>query len=185
MSLSAAFVQWGYPAVLFCILNLECGKCQLIYLWTVLNKKDQSNNIANMQLHEFSQNKNNLLNHITELIKKFNIPTAHTDLQNISKGKWKSTVVKHIRKYANNHCVKRGKNLSKLRYLFKHKQEMMKEKYMSKLSRSEASTIFKLCTRMIHLKNNFRNIYKNDILRPQCKKKNKMWKNTYLANVKN
>ena len=47
---------------------------------------------------------------------------------------------------------------------------MMKEKYMRKLSRSEASTIFKLCTRMIHLKNNFRNIYKHDILCPRCKK---------------
>ena len=69
----------------------------------VLNKKDQSSDIAKMQLHEFSQNKNNLLNHITGLIKKLNIPTAHTDLQNVSKGKWKSTVVKHIRKYANNH----------------------------------------------------------------------------------
>ena len=64
-------------------LNLECEKCQLIYLRTVLNKTDQSNDIENMQLHEFSQNKNNLLNHITELIKKFYIPTAHTDLQNI------------------------------------------------------------------------------------------------------
>ena len=40
---------------------------------------------------------------------------------------------------------------------------MMKEKYMSKLSRSKASAIFKLRTRMIHLKNNFRNIYKHDI----------------------
>ena len=33
-----------------------------------------------MQLSEFSQNKNNLLNHITGFIKKFNIPTDHIDL---------------------------------------------------------------------------------------------------------
>ena len=52
----------------------------------------------------------------------------------------------------------------KLRCLFKHKQEMMKEKHMSKLSSSEVSTIFKLRVRMIHLKNSFRNIYKHDIL---------------------
>ena len=151
-------------------LNLECEKCQLKYLWTLLNKKDQSSDIANMQLSEFSQNKNNLLKHITGLIKKFNVPTSHMDLQNISKDKWKSTLVKHIRKYANNHCVTKGKNLSKLKYLFQHKQEMMKEKYMSKLSRSEASTIFKLRTRTINLKNNLRNIYKHDILCPRCKK---------------
>ena len=51
---------------------------------------------------------------------------------------------------------------------------MMKEKYMSKLPRSDASTIFKQSTRMIHLKNNFRNIYKHDILCPQCKKEQDM-----------
>ena len=123
-----------------------------------------------MQLSVFIQNKNNLLNHITGLIKKFNIITAHIDLQNISKDKWKNTVAKHIRTYTNNHCVTKERNLSKLRYLFKHKQEMMKEKYMSKLSRSEASAIFKLRTRIIHLKNNSRNLYKRDILCPWCKK---------------
>ena len=63
-------------------LNSECEKRQLIYWWTLLNKKDQSSDIANMQLSKFSQNKNNLLNDITGLIKKFNIPTAHIDLQN-------------------------------------------------------------------------------------------------------
>ena len=51
---------------------------------------------------------------------------------------------------------------------------MMKEKYMSKLPRSDASTIFKLCTRMIHLKSNFRNIYKHDILCPRFKKEQDM-----------
>ena len=127
-----------------------------------------------MQLNEFSQNKNDLLNHITGLIKEFNIPIAHIELQNISKGKWKSTVAKPIKKYANNHCVTKGKNLSKLKYLFKHRQEMMKEKYKNKLSRSEASAIFKLRTRMIHLKRNFRNIYKHDILCPRCKKEQDM-----------
>ena len=83
-------------------------------MWTLLNKKDQCNDIANIQLSEFSQNKNNLLNRFTGLIKKSNISTAHIDLQNMSKGKWKSILVKHIRKYANNHFVRKGKNLSKL-----------------------------------------------------------------------
>ena len=66
-----------------------------------------------------------------KIIKKFSIPTAHTVLHNLSKGKWKSTIVKHVTKYVN-HCATKGKNLSKLRYLFRHKQEMMKEKYIKK-----------------------------------------------------
>ena len=44
---------------------------------------------------------------------------------------------------------------------------MVKEKYMSKLSKSEASTIFKLRARMIHLKNSFTNDYKRDIQCPR------------------
>ena len=80
----------------------------------------------------------------------------------------------HKEKYAKHHCITKGKNLSKLKYIFTHEQEMMKEKYMSKLSRSEASAIFKLRTRMIHLKNNFRNIYEHDILCSRCKKEQDM-----------
>ena len=132
-----------------------------------------------MQLSKFSQNKSNLLKRITRLIKKLNIPTPHIDLQNISKSKWKSTAVKHMVKYANSHCETKRKNLSKLKYLFKHKQEMIKENYMYKLSRSEASAIFKLCTTMIHLKNDFRNIYKYDILFPQRKKEEDMEENLF------
>ena len=50
---------------------------------------------------------------------------------------------------------------------------------MSKLSRSEASTIFKLHTKMIHLKNNFRNICKHDILGPRCKKEQDVEENLF------
>ena len=71
-------------------------------------------------------------------------------LRNISNGKWKSTVVKHIRKNANNHCVTKKKESLKTKIFIMHKQEMMKEKYLCKLWRSEASTIFKLRTRIIY-----------------------------------
>ena len=137
-----------------------------------------------MQLSEFSQNKNNLLNHITRLIKKFNTLTANIDLQNLSKGKWKCTVVKHIVKYANNYCVKKIKNLSKLRYIFKNKQELMKEKYMCKLSRSAASEIFKQRARMFHFKK-ISETSINAIFYAYDVKKNKMWKNIYLESAKN
>ena len=65
---------------------------------------------------------------------------------------------------------------------------MMKEKYMSKLPRSDASTIFKLRTRMIHLKNNSdikSEISINMISYAHNAKKNKIWKKTYLEIMKN
>ena len=51
-------------------LNLECEKRQLMYFWTLLNKMNESNDIANIQLSEFSENKSNFLNLITGLTKK-------------------------------------------------------------------------------------------------------------------
>ena len=56
---------------------------------------------------------------------------------------------------------------------------MMKEKYMCKLSRSEKSRIFKLRTKMIHLKNNFKNIYKRDIICSRCDKEQDVEENLF------
>ena len=55
---------------------------------------------------------------------------------------------------------------------------MMKEKYMSKLSRTEASTTLKLCTRMINLKA-ISEISINTISYAHDAEKNKMWQSIY------
>ena len=53
---------------------------------------------------------------------------------------------------------------------FKKKKEPKREQYIKSLTRSEASIKFKLRTRMIKLKNNFRNNRNGDILCPRCDK---------------
>ena len=53
---------------------------------------------------------------------------------------------------------------------------------MYKLSRSEKSTIFELRTRMIHLKNNFRNIYKHIFLCLKYKKRTR-YRRTFIWEV--
>ena len=53
-----------------------------------------------------------------------------------------------------------GKDKSKVRHLIDNKKEWnagIRPKYMQKLSREKASMIFKARTRMIDVKNNFRN----------------------------
>ena len=59
----------------------------------------------------------------------------------------------------------------------------MKEKCMNNLSRSEASTIFRMCTKMIHSKT-ISEISKNMISYANDAKKNKMLKNNYLKSAK-
>ena len=59
---------------------------------------------------------------------------------------------------------------------------MMKEKYVSKLSRSEALTIFKLRTRMIHLKK-ISETSINMISYAHDEEKNKIWKSIYIIHT--
>ena len=68
------------------------------------------------------------------------------------------------------YCTKKSINLSKLRTLNKYKKEPKREQYIKSLTRSEASIIFKLRTRMLNLKYNFGNNTKGDILCPRCHK---------------
>ena len=68
------------------------------------------------------------------------------------------------------YCTKKSINLSKLTTLSKYKKEPKREQYIKSLTRSEASIIFKLRTRMLNLKNNFRNNTNGDILCPRCHK---------------
>ena len=73
--------------------------------------------------------------------------------------------------FNNEYCTKKSINLSKLTTtLNKYKKEPKREQYIKSITRSEASIIFKLRTRMINLKNNFRNNTNGDILCPRCHK---------------
>ena len=49
-----------------------------------------------------------------------------------------------------------------------YKKVLKKETYVHILSKSEASMLFKARTRMLNLKNNYKNHYKEDLLRPRC-----------------
>ena len=65
-----------------------------------------------------------------------------------------------------------GKDKSKIQHLLDGKQEEWKPgkrtEYMNKLTRKQASTIFKARTRMLNVKNNYRNNYQNTECR-MCK----------------
>ena len=75
-------------------------------------------------------------------------------------------------KYFKNKIIRDGLEKSKVRHLVENKTEWnagVRPKYMQELSRESASIIFKARTRMIDIKNNFRNKY-NDLLCRVCKK---------------
>ena len=72
------------------------------------------------------------------------------------------------RQYLKNKLLNDSKDKSKVKHLLEGKLEWKagtRPKYMEELSRENASTIFKARTRMIEVKNNFRNKYNDQSCR--------------------
>ncbi len=77
-----------------------------------------------------------------------------------------------------------GKEKSKVQYILKGMKEWKpidRVQYMSKLTRKQVSILFKARTRMLDVKNNFRNKYRDEFCRgcgtiPETQK-NMLWKN--------
>ena len=149
-------------------INLEIEKRQLNYLWVLLNAEDQSNDLLQLQLTEFKSNCDNLGNHFLNLLRKFNITEPLTTIAKLSKNKWKKLIAKKITEFNNEYCSKKSQKLSKLTTLNKYKKQPKPEKYIKELKRTEAAIIFKLRTRMLNLRNNFRNTAKGKIECPRC-----------------
>ena len=81
------------------------------------------------------------------------------------KKKWKEIVNQKVMEEENKRYATSAEKLSKLRHLNIVKKEIKKEKYLE-LSRSEASVIFRLRTRMLPLKNNMNS--SGDVSCPRC-----------------
>ena len=103
----------------------------------------------------------------------------------LSKNKSKKLLQEKLLQLNNEYCTKKSINLSKLTTLNKYKKEPKREQYIKSLTRSDASIIFKLRTRTLNLKNNFRNTKKNQIYYGQDATKKLTTTSTYLNDVTN
>ena len=77
-----------------------------------------------------------------------------------SKYKLKKTLLEKITEYAQKEIIKGAENKSKMKYYLEGKQTWKPKNratYMNKLTRNQASTIFKARTRMLKVKANYKN----------------------------
>ena len=101
-------------------------------------------------------------------LKELNISEALTGKKDTVKRKIKQKTMQYFK----SKIEKDGENKSKVKYLLDGIQDWKpcnRQKYMMKLSRINASTIFKARTRMIDAKNNFRGMYEPNLLCRACK----------------
>ena len=100
----------------------------------------------------------------------------------MAKSKWKKIVKTKIEEKANEIYKNECKKLKKLKCLNQYKAKIKHERYMDILQQKQARILFKLRTRMISVRNNFKNKYE-DLMCPRCKKE--IDDEKHLQNVKN
>ena len=108
------------------------------------------------------------IHHARETCKKYNI--TEEDISG-TKRKTYSIISQKIKAGYQNKIDREGIHKSKVKYLQEGAgswEPNVKRQYMKKLNRNDCSTIFKARTRMIEVKNNYRNKYRNNICRA-CK----------------
>ena len=145
---------------------------QIIFLWDLIHYKNRCNDIFKIQV-SMGADKRTIVQLILEKLKKYEIEQDISAISNLTKRKWKKIVKHKVWKKANEWFLSELQRLSKLETLKRYKQEIKLEKYVTELSRSEATLIFKSRTRMLNTKNNFRNSRKSTLEYPRCQKENR------------
>ena len=100
----------------------------------------------------------------------------------MTKSKWKKLVKIKIEEKPNEIYKNECEKLKKLKCLNQYKAKVKRERYMDILKQKQTRILFKLRTRMINVRNNFKNKYE-DLMCTRCKKE--IDDEKYLQNVKN
>ena len=152
------------------VLYIESG---LLDARTIINK----NRI--MMEHRIKEGQNNLMKQLilTEHKGSWNKETEKikNDLQVTAQdllGK-KYTVKQNIKEKATKHMIEKmleeGQNKSKVQFLLENKKNTWnpgtRPEYMNKLTRTQTSTLFKCRTRMLEVKENFKNMFTDNTCR--------------------
>ena len=89
---------------------------QLLYLWKLVNKKDQANDVYLIQSHECKTNTGSIASYHNLLLVTYGITTDENGLSKTSKAKWKKIVKSKISHQADQSYKTESSKLSKLCY---------------------------------------------------------------------
>ena len=130
---------------------------QLLYLWKLVNKKDQAHDVYRIQSHECETNTGSIASYYKQLLVTYDITTNENGLSKTSKEKWKKIVKSKISHQANQWWYKtESSKLSKLQEINKRKKITKREKYVTQFKRPDVSLLIKARSRMLSSKNNFK-----------------------------
>ena len=135
-------------------LNIEERK--LMYLHKAFTSKTRINDISHIQIEKYNNNKESIINCNITLLEKYNINETKETISLMAKSKWKKIVKTKIEEKANEIYKNECEKLKKLKWLNQCKAKIKRERYMDILQQKQGRILFKLRTRMISVRNNFK-----------------------------
>ena len=155
----------------FYCLTQKINYHQMIYLWKIYNMNNNRlvRKVINVQKEHFQNDGYCRINYVEGKIMQIYFEDTNVPIpNNYTKTKWKKLVKQRITDISNKKFLHESNIRSKMTMIIQHKQKIKKEPYMQ-LTREHASTIFKIRTRMLDIKNNFRNKYNSSLTSRLCK----------------
>ena len=146
---------------------------KLMFYWTILNKSESElvKAVYNAQRDFPSRNKDDWTSEVQGVLKECNINLAEQEVKRMTKEKFKTLVKEKIQVKVLAYLISCQNKHSKSQNL--HLNTDMQE-YLScqELSTQEKQMLFKLRTKMLRIKTNFKSIYREDLSCSLCEDKN-------------
>ena len=158
-------------------IRFVISKRRLLYLWHILHR-DESELVRKVyEVQKIKMTKGDWFEMIQNEKKKCNITLSDEEIVNTSKFKFKHLVEKKVNTYAFEYLKEKASVHSKSFKILeevKFKSRMTRKLYFKEntLTKVDAQLLFKLCSKMLDVKSNFRNMYIGDLTCRTCSDNN-------------
>ena len=101
-----------------------------MYLHKAITSKTRINDISHIQIEEYSNNKESIVNQNLKLLEKYNKNETKERISLMTKSKLKKLVKTKIEEKANEICKNECEKLKKLKFLNQYKTKIKRERYI-------------------------------------------------------
>ena len=120
-----------------------------MYLHKATTSKTRINDISHIQIEEYNNNKESIINQNITLLVNYNINETKETIILMTKSKWKKLVKLKIEEKANEIYKNECEKFKKLKCLNQYKARIKREICMDILQQKQARILFRLTNRMI------------------------------------
>ena len=120
-----------------------------MYLHKAITSKTRINDISHIQIEEYNNNKESIINQNITLLENYNMNETKETIILMTKSKWKKLVKTKIEEKANEIYKNECEKLKKLKCLNQYKAKIKREICMDILQQKQARILLILTNRMI------------------------------------